>query len=104
MRHHAVRLLMAVLIALAAGLAGPGASARAAVPDSPAVTYTNPLAERRADPHIFRHTDGYYYFTATVPEYDRIVLRRATTLQGLSTAQEVTIWTRHTSGIMGAHI
>ncbi|MFF3499604.1 family 43 glycosylhydrolase [Streptomyces sp. NPDC003247] len=104
MRRIAVRLLLAVLVALTAALTGPGATARAAVPDSPAVTYTNPIAEQRADPHIVRHTDGYYYFTATVPEYDRIVLRRATTLQGLSTAQEVTIWTKHTSGVMGAHI
>ncbi|MFB4265490.1 family 43 glycosylhydrolase [Nonomuraea sp. GTA35] len=71
---------------------------------SPAVQYTNPLAAQRADPHIFRHTDGYYYFTATVPEYDRIVLRRATTIQGLATAPESVIWRRHTSGEMGAHI
>ncbi|KKD03131.1 family 43 glycosylhydrolase [Streptomyces sp. WM6386] len=94
-----------MLVALAACLVGPGSSpAQAAVPDSPAVTYTNPIAEKRADPHIYKHTDGYYYFTATVPEYDRIVLRRATTIQGLSTASEVTIWTKHTSGVMGAHI
>ncbi|MET7452116.1 family 43 glycosylhydrolase [Streptomyces sp. NPDC005574] len=104
MRRNAVRLLLAVLVAVAGCLAGPLGTARAAVPDSPAVTYTNPIAEKRADPHIFRHTDGYYYFTATVPEYDRIVLRRATTLQGLSTAPETTIWTKHASGVMGAHI
>ncbi|MGW0870573.1 family 43 glycosylhydrolase [Streptomyces sp. NPDC002740] len=104
MRSNAVRLILAGLVALAAVLAGLGAPARAAVPDSPAVTYTNPIAEQRADPHIYKHTDGYYYFTATVPAYDRIVLRRATTIQGLSTAQEVTIWTKHSSGVMGAHI
>ncbi|MDH2430522.1 family 43 glycosylhydrolase [Sphaerisporangium sp. TRM90804] len=71
---------------------------------SPAVQYTNPIAAQRADPHVFRHTDGYYYLTATVPAYDRIVLRRATTLQGLASAPETTIWQRHTSGDMGAHI
>jgi GH43 family beta-xylosidase len=71
---------------------------------SPAVNYTNPLVNQRADPHIFQHTDGYYYMTATVPQYDRIVLRRATTLQGLASAAETTIWRRHTSGEMGAHI
>ncbi|MGV9555682.1 family 43 glycosylhydrolase [Streptomyces sp. NPDC003401] len=98
-------LLTAGTVALAAAcFAGPAGTARAAAPASPGVTYTNPLAERRADPHIFKHTDGYYYLTATVPEYDRIVLRRATTLQGLSTAPETTVWTRHTSGVMGAHI
>src|SRR3954466_14662132 len=71
---------------------------------TPAVEYTNPIAEQRADPHIFKHTDGYYYFTATVPAYDKIVMRRATTLQGLSTAAETTVWTKHASGEMGAHI
>ncbi|HEX9923921.1 MAG TPA: glycoside hydrolase family 43 protein, partial [Anaerolineae bacterium] len=65
---------------------------------------TNPLILQRADPSIYRHTDGFYYFTATAPEYDRIILRRATTIQGLSTASETVIWTKHASGIMGAHI
>lgn len=91
----AVTALLAVLAALL-----PQGTAHA----SPAVQYTNPLAERRADPHIFRHTDGYYYFTATVPEYDRIVLRRATTVQGLATAPETVIWRKHATGEMGAHI
>ncbi|MET9436674.1 family 43 glycosylhydrolase [Streptomyces sp. NPDC006551] len=81
-----------------------GTPAHAAAPASPAVTFTNPVAEQRADPHILKHTDGYYYFTATVPAYDRIVMRRATTLQGLSTAAETTIWSKHASGEMGAHI
>ncbi|MFC6605032.1 family 43 glycosylhydrolase [Ectobacillus funiculus] len=66
--------------------------------------YSDPLIEKRADPHIFKHTDGYYYFTASVPEYDRIILRRAKTLQGLATAEEKVIWTKHASGEMGAHI
>ncbi|MET7364809.1 family 43 glycosylhydrolase [Streptomyces sp. NPDC005566] len=78
--------------------------AQAAAPDSPAVPYSNPLVNQRADPHIFKHTDGFYYFTATVPEYDRIVLRRATTIQALSTAPETVIWTKHATGEMGAHI
>ncbi|WP_083268573.1 family 43 glycosylhydrolase [Lentzea guizhouensis] len=91
--------LLALLLAVITCVAGtPVASA------APAVRYTNPIAERRADPHIFRHTDGFYYLTATVPEYDRIVLRRAATIQGLATAQETVIWRKHTSGEMAAHI
>lgn len=65
---------------------------------------TNPLVLQRADPSIYRHTDGYYYFTATAPGYDRIELRRAATLQGLASAPAQVIWTRHTTGVMGAHI
>jgi GH43 family beta-xylosidase len=79
-------------------------TAHAAVPASPGVTYTNTIAEQRADPHIFKHTDGFYYFTATVPAYDRIVLRRATTIQGLTSAAETTIWTKHATGEMGGYI
>ncbi|MGN9766482.1 family 43 glycosylhydrolase [Micromonospora sp. SD12] len=98
-RLRSVLAAVLAILAVSAGLpvAGPAHAA-------PSVDYTNPLANQRADPHIVRHTDGYYYMTATVPQYDRIVLRRATTLQGLATAAETTIWRRHTSGEMGAHI
>jgi GH43 family beta-xylosidase len=73
-------------------------------PKSETIQVTNPLVEQRADPWIYRHTDGYYYFMATAPEYDRIILRRATTIQGLASASEAVIWQKHPSGIMGAHI
>jgi GH43 family beta-xylosidase len=65
---------------------------------------TNPLIQKRADPWVYKHTDGYYYFTATVPEYDRIELRRATTIPGLASASATVIWRKHSSGIMGSHI
>ena len=39
--------------------------------------YNQPLIEQRADPYVYRHVDGTYYFTASVPEYDRIILRSA---------------------------
>lgn len=64
----------------------------------------NPLIQQRADPHVVRHTDGYYYLTATVPEYDRIVLRRSQTIAGLASATEQVIWRRHAQGAMAAHI
>ncbi|MBN2704487.1 MAG: glycoside hydrolase family 43 protein [Pontiellaceae bacterium] len=66
--------------------------------------WTNPIVMQRADPHVFQHTDGYYYLVATVPEYDRIELRRAKTLAGLSTAEVKTVWKKHERGVMGAHI
>jgi GH43 family beta-xylosidase len=65
---------------------------------------TNPLIPQRADPWVYKHTDGYYYFTASVPEYDRIEVRRATTLQGLGSASPVVIWRKHASGVMSKHI
>ena len=47
------------------------------------LTFNKPWILQRADPYIYRHTDGTYYFTASVPEYDRIVLRSSSTLARL---------------------
>lgn len=59
---------------------------------------------QRADPYVYRHSDGTYYFTASVPSYDRIILRKSNTLDGLVDADEVTIWKRRDKGIMSWHI
>ena len=48
--------------------------------------YNSPLVYQRADPFVYLHTDGYYYFTGTMPQYDCIEIRRAKTLNGLLTA------------------
>jgi len=61
-------------------------------------TLIKPLIEQRADPYIYKHTDGYYYFTASVPQYDRIELRRATTIDGLATAPTVDAWHKPANG------
>ena len=66
--------------------------------------FANPLVRQRADPHVTLHTDGYYYYTATVPEYDRIELRRARTLNGLGKAEAKVVWRKHATGAMGNHI
>ncbi len=62
-----------------------------------------PLIEQRADPFILRN-DGRYFFTASVPAFDRIILRRAETLEGLQTAEEKTVWVRHPDGPMSCNI
>ena len=66
--------------------------------------YNEPWILQRADPFICRQHNGKYYFTASVPAYDRIVLRCADTLAGIADAGEVTIWHKHESGIMSEHI
>ena len=66
--------------------------------------FNEPWILQRADPYILRHTDGQYYFTATVPEYDRLVLRRSSTLAGLANAPETEIWHKHESGVQSEHI
>ncbi|MCH7400664.1 family 43 glycosylhydrolase [Belliella kenyensis] len=68
------------------------------------IEFQNPIAEQRADPWVYKDSDGTYYLIATVPEYDRIVLRKAKTINGLKQAEEKVIWTKHPTGKMGHHI
>lgn len=67
-------------------------------------TFDNPIAEERADPWVFKDSDGTYYLIATVPEYDRIVIRKASTINGLKNAEEKVVWVKHEKGVMGHHI
>jgi GH43 family beta-xylosidase len=68
------------------------------------IQFDNPIAEQRADPWVHKTDDGTYYLVATVPEYDRIVIRKATSINRLKTAEEKTIWRKHETGVMGHHI
>ncbi|MER7108208.1 glycoside hydrolase family 43 protein [Streptomyces sp. NPDC000229] len=108
MSHHPTpptrRLLLQGALAVGALGAVPGVASAATPGAAERHPYVNPLVRNRADPHIHRHTDRHYYFTATAPEYDRIVLRRSRTLRGLATAEEAVVWRKHGSGDMGAHI
>ena len=72
-------------------------------PRRPGPAGENPLVRQRADAQIFLH-DGQYYMTASVPEYDRLIIRRAPTLAGLATAEEAVVWRRPASGRMAGYI
>ena len=92
-----------------AGLAATGAGACMAPPlgRSPGAVGpvpVNPLVRQRADAQIFRHGDGLYYMTASVPEYDRLIIRRSPTLAGLADAEEAVVWRRPAQGKLGGHI
>ncbi|MEK4563435.1 family 43 glycosylhydrolase [Alkalihalobacillus sp. FSL R5-0424] len=67
-------------------------------------TYKNPVVEQRADPWVYKHEDGYYYMTASVPEYDRIELRRSKTINGLSDAEPKVVWEKYETGPLSANI
>ena len=79
--------------------------------------YANPLIEQRADPQIkYDEERDCYYFTASYPAfwdvnngYDRIVLRKADTIEGLGDDnggkdKEITIWQAPSSGKMAKHV
>lgn len=61
---------------------------------------TDIFIKDRADPFVTKGCDGYYYFTASYPMYgsndlegyDRIILRRAKTIDELAHAEEKVIW------------
>lgn len=61
---------------------------------------TDIFIKDRADPFVTSGDDGWYYFTASYPMYgendnqgyDRVILRRAKTIDGLKTAEEKIIW------------
>ena len=83
------------------GWAGSALSAKAA----PGLAgLNNPLIKNRADAQIFRHGDGSYYMTGSVPEYDRLILRRARTIAGLADAEERVLWRHEASGPLGGFI
>ena len=50
--------------------------------------YGKPWILQRADPYVTLE-DGKYYFTASVPEYDRIALRCSDELETLAEAEEI---------------
>ncbi|GGY83096.1 family 43 glycosylhydrolase [Pseudoduganella plicata] len=88
----------------AAGLVLAVLFASVAVAADAAATFDNPLVRQRADPHVTLQPDGHYYFTATVPEYDRIELRRARSLDALGAAESRVVWRKHAEGPMSHHI
>ena len=63
-----------------------------------------PWIMQRADPYVYRHTDGSYFFTGSMPKYDCIALRKSGDLLGLAEAEETVVWRRHESGPMSEHV
>ena len=53
--------------------------------------YLSPLVTLRADPYLYKH-DGMYYFTGSYPQYDRIELTAADSVNGIAAAVPKEIW------------
>lgn len=93
----------AAAVAVAAAGGGSLFTAPAALAGT-SLPLVNPVVPQRADPWLMKHTDGRYYFTASVPEYNRLIVRSSPTIEGLGSAPEAVVWTRPISGTMGGHI
>jgi len=88
----------AALLPIACASRGYAAAGPAGRRVPPAPDIDNPVVKNRADAQVFRSGDGWYYMTGSVPEYDRLVLRRARTLEGLHDAEERVLWRHEASG------
>ncbi|MGN6376765.1 MAG: glycoside hydrolase family 43 protein, partial [Sphingomonas sp.] len=91
--------LLPVACAPGGRVAMGGAGTATAAPD-----IVNPVVRNRADAQVFRSEDGWYYLTGSVPEYDRLVLRRARTIEGLHDAEERVLWRHQASGPMSGFL
>lgn len=68
------------------------------------IKYNNPIVVERADPWIYKHTDGYYYFTGSVPNYEGVEIRRAKTINELRDAEATLVWIKPETGEMSGWI
>lgn len=59
-----------------------------------------PIVLERADPWVYKHKDGMYYFTGSKPGYQEIEIRRSETLLELSGGKRKTVWRAHKHGPM----
>ena len=66
--------------------------------------YSGVLIPQRADPCIFLAPDGMYYFTASVPDFDLVEIRRAATIEELPDAPTRVVWRKHETGPMSKYI
>lgn len=61
-----------------------------------AITFCNPVVASAADPWVYKHTDGYYYFMCTCG--NRLELTQSASLTGLAEGRKQTIWTPEPGG------
>jgi GH43 family beta-xylosidase len=59
-------------------------------------TFTNPLLGQGADPWVYKHTDGFYYFMAT--RGNRLDLWKSPTITGIAHTEPMTIWQAPANG------
>lgn len=59
-------------------------------------TFHNPIVEQAADPWVWKHTDGFYYFMHTAR--DRIELTKSDSLSRIAEGRKKTIWAPEPGG------
>jgi len=65
--------------------------------------YNSPLVLQRADPFITKY-NGKYYFLGSNPKYNKIEIKCADTINGLTAAERRIVWRKHDVGQMASHV
>jgi GH43 family beta-xylosidase len=60
-----------------------------------------PASASSADPHVYKHTDGYYYYVHTSDNWDKVDLTQASSLSGIGIGTRKTIFTKSSRGCSG---
>lgn len=63
---------------------------------SKAETFRNPIVANAADPWVFKHSDGYYYFMCTRGSH--LELTQSSSLTGLAKGRRHTVWSPEPGG------
>ncbi|MFB9326186.1 family 43 glycosylhydrolase [Paenibacillus aurantiacus] len=67
-----------------------------------AATFCNPIAAHAADPWIYKHDDGCYYFMCT--KHDALELTQSRSLSGIVEGRRRTIWTPEPGGSFSCNL
>lgn len=66
-------------------------------------TFINPVAPySSADPHVMKHTDGYYYFVHTSQNWDKLDIVRSSSLTGIGNGTRKTVFTKSSTYSAGS--
>lgn len=69
-------------------------------------TFINPVAPfSSADPQVYKHTDGYYYFVHTSQNWDRVDITRSPSLSGIGSIANTTktVFTKSSASCTGSN-
>ncbi|NRR30355.1 family 43 glycosylhydrolase [Oxalobacteraceae bacterium] len=100
-----IQIKRGVAAALLAGgvsaLATLGLSAPASAASTTFINPVGPATQSSADPYVMRHSDGYYYFVSTSPNWDKLELRKSASLSGVGAGSVVTVFTKSAAACSG---
>jgi GH43 family beta-xylosidase len=87
-------LITLLLLALTASLLGGTVPAFSATSSTTFLNPVGPSGMGSADPHVYKHTDGYYYYVHTHDNWSQIDLVKATSLTSIGIGERKTVFVK----------